>query len=87
MKVTVKETIWREYTIEEFDETMIREELPEALKREGVGGMYSWLEPFTTNQELNLETSTEIEPNFCQEGYSTVTIEDDEGNIIWENGK
>lgn len=85
MKVTVKETIWREYTIAELDETMVKEELAGTLEREGVEGMAEWLIPFTTGQRLQLETAAEIGTDFNQAGYSTVCIEDGRGNILWEN--
>ena len=86
MKVVVKETIWRVYDIEETDENIVKEELPGTLKRLGATRMYSWLEPFMTSQEIDLESSIEIEPDFSQDGYPTVSIVDDEGNTIWNNG-
>ena len=90
MFITYKETVWRRVEIPTESENRVKEliEGDERLKNFiTIGSDLVEELDIMEEHELLLDTTTEIDTEYSQDGYSTVEIWTDDGELIWANGK
>ena len=79
-----KETIWREYI---FEDGTTQKQITDYIEKHGIENICD--APFYISNELILETTDCINPDFNQDGYETITIMDetDHHNEVYCNNE
>jgi len=80
MKLQVKETIWRDIA---FKEGTTEKQIIDFIEENGVDNIYD--ASFYEDNELFIETSDSIHPQFRQNGFETVVLVDDKYNELYTN--